>query len=241
MIERTSEENVAILRMNAGKGNAMSATFLRALRDAVRAVDARALVITGTGRIFSAGLALPELVPLDRPAMREVIALLEVVMEEIFALEIPVVASINGAAIAGGCVLALQCDRRVLAPEAKIGLTEAALGIGLPPVALEPLRDAVPASSLGPIALEGKLFAAEEARALGLVDEIGDHGRAIALARALADHGAAYAQIKRALRTPTIARMRAAREDELERWLDTWFSDLGRARLGAAVEKLTKR
>jgi enoyl-CoA hydratase len=243
MMDLTNDGDVAILRMNAGKGNSMGPAFLRALGEAAASIRAPAAVITGTGRVFSAGLALPELYPLERDAMRDVIATLEVVMESIFALEIPVVAAINGAAIAGGCVLALQCDRRVIARDAKIGLTEAALGIGLPPVALEPLRDVVPAASLSPIALEGRSFGADEARGLGLVDEIAEDplARSIELARTLAMNGPAYAQIKRALRAPTIARMRAAREGELERWLDTWLAPLGRARLGAAVEKLTKK
>ena len=77
----------------------------------------------------------------------------------------PIVAAINGHAIAGGCVLALQCDWRVMvdAPEARIGLNETQLGIGLPTSVLEPLKLAVPPASLVPIAYEGRLFAPEEA------------------------------------------------------------------------------
>jgi enoyl-CoA hydratase len=242
MIQVDHVDGVALVRMNAGRGNAMGRAFLTSLREAALSVRAGAAVVIGSGRVFSAGLDLPELVALDRPAMRDAIELLESTMEAIYTLEVPVVAAINGAAIAGGCVLALNCDRRVIAQGARIGLTEAALGIGLPPTALEPLREAVPASSLAPIALEGGLFEAERALALGLVDEIAGsdvEARAIALAAALAANGSAYAQIKRALRAPALARMRAAREREIEAWLDTWFSPLGRARLEAQVEKLT--
>lgn len=243
-------EEVAVLRMRAGRANAMEPAFVHELGARLAelaAGDARAAVLTGDGRCFSAGLALPELYPLDRAAMRAFMLDFERTMEAAFALPLPLVAAIDGHAIAGGCVLALQCDRRVMAEDAgRIGLSEAALGIGLPASALEPLRAAVPASSLVPIALEGRLFDPREALALGLVDEVVPRAsleaRAIELARALAAGGReAYAQIKGALRAPVLERMRATRERELDRWLDTWLSPTGRERVGAAVAKLQRR
>lgn len=242
----TRMDEIAVLRMRAGKANAIGPAFLEAMRARVRelaASDASAVVLTGDGRFFSAGLALPELVALDRAAMRDMIRAFEEVMEAVHALALPVVAAIDGHAIAGGCVLALQCDRRLMAAGgAKIGLNEVALGIGLPPSAVEALRAAVPASSVLDIALRGELFVPDAARALGLVDEVvpaGElEGRAVDLARELGANGAAYAQIKSALRQPALERMRASREEAIERWLDTWFSPLGRARLEAAVARL---
>src|SRR5687767_13620761 len=118
----TVENGVALLRMNAGKGNAIGPAFLSALAENVRAIresDASAVVITGQERIFCAGLALPELVPLDRAAMREMITSFEHTMESVYALPLPCVAAINGHAIAGGCVLALQCDVRFMARDRK--------------------------------------------------------------------------------------------------------------------------
>jgi enoyl-CoA hydratase/carnithine racemase len=245
----TMENGVALLRMNAGKGNAIGPAFVRALSENVRAIrdsDATAAVIVGHERIFCAGLALPELVVFERSAMREMIASFENAMESVYSLPMPCVAAINGHAIAGGCVLAMQCDVRFMSREGRIGLTEAALAIGLPPTALEPLRAAVPASSLVPVALEGKLFDAQQALALGLVDQVlaPDALVACALARARelgASGRVAYEQIKSAIRAPVVASMRASREREIERWLDTWFSPLGRTRLEAAVERLTSK
>lgn len=249
-MELSRDEGVAVLRMRAGKANSMGPAFVRELAARVEeltASDAACAVITGDGRFFSAGLALPELYELDRDAMRAFMLEFERVMEAAYSLPMPVVAAIDGHAIAGGCVLALSCERRLIAADAgRIGLSEVALGIGLPPSALEPLREAVPASSLGPIALEGRLLEPEAAPALGLVDEVLPRDalepRAIELARALGANGrAAHAQIKGALRAPALERMRRARAIELERWLDTWFSELARARLGEAVAKLARR
>lgn len=249
-MEVVREGAVAVLRMRAGKANAMGPAFVRALGALLEELgrgDACAAVITGDGRFFSAGLALPELFELDRASMREFMLEFERVGELAFTLPMPVVAAIDGHAIAGGCVLALHCDRRVASEGAgRIGLSEIALGIGLPPSALEPLRLAVPASSIAPVALEGRLLEPAEARALGLVDEVVPResleARALELAGSLGANGReAYAQIKSALRAPTLERMRAARAPEIERWLDTWFSPLARERLGAAVAKLGRR
>lgn len=173
-IERVNE--VALLRMEAGKANAIGPTFLHALEallDEVQASGARALVLTGYDRYFSAGLDLPSLVSLDRPALAEFIGAFGRTMLRLFALPLPLVAAINGHAVAGGCVIALQADHRIMADrDCRIGLNEAQLGLGLPSVVTETLRSQVPAWALRPIALEGRLFAPHEARGLELVNEV---------------------------------------------------------------------
>src|SRR5438874_13747500 len=165
-IERNGE--VALIRLENGKANAIGPSFLDRLDGLLGQLgDARAAVITGQGSAFSAGLELPVLVDLDRATMRRFIHQFEAVMLRVFELPIPLVAAVNGHAIAGGCVLALQADLRLAADrDARIGLNETQLGIGLPAVVLETLRCQVPASSLAPIALEGKLFSPRDALAL---------------------------------------------------------------------------
>src|SRR5262245_59121143 len=108
-MERIGE--VARIRLEAGKANAMSAQLLDAIErafDEFEASDARAAVLTGYGRYFSAGLALPTLIDLDRPAMKRFIERFNAVMERVLRCLRPVVAAVNGHAIAGGCVLLLQ-------------------------------------------------------------------------------------------------------------------------------------
>jgi enoyl-CoA hydratase len=240
------QDDVTILRMQAGKANAMSEGQLRELD---RLIDEAfslpgALVVTGYERFFSAGLALPSLVELERPAMREFIELFGRVMRRVFELPGPVVAALNGHAIAGGCVLAFMCDVRLAAAgSVKIGLNEVQLGIGLPAIVVEPVRIQVPPSSLLPVCLEGKLFAPEEALRLGVVHEVVPaealEARALARARELAAiPRAAWAQVKAALRRPTLDEIDRRHEAEAERWLDTWFSPAGQERLRAAVASL---
>jgi len=245
-IERRDE--VAILRLDDGRANAIGPAFLDGMEGALDGLgDARAVVVVGFGAIFSAGLDLPSLIALDEPAMQAFIARFGEVMLRLFTLPRPVVAAVNGHAVAGGCVLALQADVRVGADRegTKIGLNETALGIGLPSVVVETLRFRVPASSLVPIALEGRLFGARDALALGLLDELAApealEARAVARARELAAiPPVAFAQVKAMLRAPVVERVRAEAAVDAARWTATWFSADGQARLRAAVARLRR-
>jgi len=254
LIDLDRNDEIAILRLRGGRANAMSPALLDALTrtvDRLMVSDARAAVIIGEGAAFSAGLALPDLIDLDRPAMTTFIDDFATAMRRVLECPVPVVAAINGHAIAGGCVLALTCDARIAAaatPERtpRIGLSEVQLGIGLPAVVLEPLRLRVPPTSLTAIALEGTLFAPEDARRVGLVDEVVEgaslEARAIGRARALGHAPrAAYAQVKRALVRPAVEAMERAGIAEREAWLDTWFSPPAQQLLRSAVEKISKR
>lgn len=246
IVER--REEIAIIRLRGGRANAMSTDLLEALSrvvDQVTASDARAAVVTGDDKVFSAGLALPDLVDLDRAAMAERIDGFAVAMRRVLECPMPVVAAVNGHAIAGGCVLALMCDARIAATGgAKVGLNEVQLGIGLPAVVVEPLRLRVPPTSLTAIALEGRLFSVDDARAAGLVDEIVAPGelepRAVARAAELGRASrAAYAQVKRALIRPALEAIDRVGTAEREAWLDTWFSPPARQLLRAAVARIT--
>jgi len=245
-----SDDLVMAIRLEGGKANAMTSDLLdmieRTIDDFERS-PANAAVLIGYERFFSAGLALPKLVDLDRPAMHVFIERFARTMMRVYACEKPIVAAINGHAIAGGYVLALMCDWRIVIddPAVRVGLNETQLGIGLPAIVIEPLRAQVPASSLITIALEGRLCSPIEAHALGLVDAIvptAELARIAALkAQTLAElPRAAAAQVKRALRSPVIDSISRTAVVETERWLDTWFAPDAQLRLHAAVDKLAR-
>jgi enoyl-CoA hydratase len=245
-IERHGE--VALLRMQSGKVNAIGLEFLDRLSGLIDELSAaRAAVITADGNTFSAGLDLPAVVPLDRVAMRAFMQRFNAVMLRLFELPVPLVAAINGHAIAGGCIVSLLADLRISADrDLRIGLNETQLGVGLPAVVLEALRAQVPASSLSPIALEGRLFSPREALQLGLVHEVVPEGEL--LARALQRAAALAAlppegvrQAKHSLRGETARRIRELDATEGERWLDGWFSPGTQERLRAVVAQLKRR
>src|SRR3989442_13757482 len=159
-LERVGE--VMVLRMRAGKANAIGPAWLdrmETLLDDVLAARGGALVITGYEGFFSAGLDLPALDALDERAMGSFMSGFSRTMLRIFELPLPVVAAVNGHAIAGGCVLALQADVRIgAASDFRIGLNEGQLGIGLPALGLGTLGGPGPPPSLLPLAPERRPF-----------------------------------------------------------------------------------
>src|SRR4029079_7690019 len=154
------DDDVVVLRLEGGKANAMTPDLLDTIErmiDGFERGPAPAAVLIGYERYFSGGLALPHIIDFDRLELRRFIDLFSRSMTRVFACEKPIVAAINGHAIAGGCVLAMMCDVRIESddPKVRIGLNESQIGIGVPLIVVEGLRAAVPASSFVPIAVEG--------------------------------------------------------------------------------------
>lgn len=223
--------DVALLTLESGKVNAIGPSFLQAMNGLLDSLgDARAAVVVGRGNSFSAGLDLPALVQLERAQMRAFIGDFNATMLRIFELPIPLVAAVNGHAIAGGCVLALQADVRIAADrEARIGLNEAQLGLGLPAVVVETLRAQVPAPSLAAIALEGRLFLPREALALGLLHEVVPEGELLEKALAKARYFAALPppgvrQVKASLRGPVAKQIRELDAAQSDEWVKSWLA-----------------
>jgi enoyl-CoA hydratase len=243
-------ESVALLRMRAGKANAMSDAWLSrmsALLDEADAMRPSALVVTGDGRSFCAGLDLPSLVDLSPSQIETFMEKFSAFMLRVFGLPIPVVAAVDGHAIAGGCVLALQADARIMAQgTAKIGLNEARIGLGLPAVVVETLRCQVPPQSLRPIALEGGLFSPDEARRLGLVDEVVAPEqvveRALERARELAAiPSSGFRAVKESLRRPAVQAVHAAGDVDRASWASVFASAGTQQILRGVVERLRKK
>jgi len=241
---------VAVLTMRSGRANAISTEFLERLWVQLEAVErsgAAALLLTGEGKAFSAGLDLPHVLSLDRPGLERFIRRFSEVMLRVFTLPIPVVAAINGHAIAGGCVLALQADARIAAEgDLRMGLNEVQLGLGLPAVILETLRWQVPPQAMLPVALEGRLVGPGEARELGLVHDVVPAERLLQVARSRAEAlaalpGPAFSDIKQAIRAPVLAAVRAVEKDDARRWVDVAFSGSARERLTEVVARLTSK
>lgn len=176
MIAREDNDSIAILRLSHGKASALDIELLRALDSELQGVDQserRALVLTGTGNIFSAGVDLFRILEGGREYVESFLPVLTSTFRRLFELPLPVVAAVNGHAIAGGGILVECCDHRLLARgRGRIGFPELLVGVPFPPFAMEILRYAVPARSLQRLALFGETLAPDEALEAGLVDEI---------------------------------------------------------------------
>src|SRR4051794_12719907 len=144
----TREGRVAVVTLDDGKANALALEQFESLSVAlaeVRASDAGAMVLEGRPGFLSAGLNLKVLPNLELPELMQVLKrFAQVVGDELFNLPLPTVAAVSGHAIAGGCMLALGCDVRLMARgNFKLGLNEVPGGIPLPVFAVEMMRLAV--------------------------------------------------------------------------------------------------
>ncbi|NUU23878.1 MAG: enoyl-CoA hydratase/isomerase family protein, partial [Streptomycetaceae bacterium] len=168
----------AVVRLAHGKVNALDVELCREIERTARELDApdgpaRAVVLTGSGRAFSAGVDLKRIVDGGGAYVAAFLPALTGAFRSLFDLGKPVVAAVNGHAIAGGCVLAAACDHRVMASgPGTIGVPELRVGVPFPASALEIMRFA-----LGPVGahraiLDGANHGPEAALALGLVDEL---------------------------------------------------------------------
>ncbi|HUS65051.1 MAG TPA: enoyl-CoA hydratase/isomerase family protein [Kofleriaceae bacterium] len=223
---------VALLTLNNPPANALGTPVLTALAEAIEALaadDARAVVVTGAGRFFSAGLDLFEVAKLVGSPDAEAFARrFDGLVTGLFALEKPVVAAINGHAIAGGAVLAATADFRLVADaELKIGVTEIQVGVVYPTSALEVVRFACAGPHLAELLYRGNTYGPADAVVRRLADEVVPAGelldRALALAAELGEHRPlAFASSKRALRAEHLARIRAASGGGIDPVWRTW-------------------
>jgi enoyl-CoA hydratase len=176
-ITREDRNGVALLRLTRGKANALDVELVEALvrkLDEIQADGAcRALVLTGHGPIFSAGVDLIRVVEGGREYVRRFVPALVRAFSRLFEFPRPVVAAVNGHAIAGGCVLVSACDYRVMAAgPGTIGVPELRVQVPFPAVALEILRFAARAGHFQELVYLGKTYGVAEARARDLIDEI---------------------------------------------------------------------
>lgn len=220
MLSLERRHDIALLTLAHGKANAFDLELCEALIERFaecRDTPCSAVVVTGQSSIFSAGVDLLRVLN-DGPAyVSTFLPALSDALETVFAFPKPLVAAINGHAIAGGCILACAADRRLMARgESRIGVPELAVGVPFPPVPLEIVRFAVPPQRTQELLLGGATLQPDAAERFGLVDAVEEPdallGAAIAAAQALASRPpSAFAMTKRQLRAPALERMRSGR------------------------------
>lgn len=209
MIDVQHQGGIATVTMAHGKANALDMAFcdtLTASLTALRGPDIKAIVLTGQGKIFSAGVDLKQLSAGGADYVRRFLPSLHRLYDAVFFHPRPVIAAINGHAMAGGAVLAACADRRIMAA-GRIGITEMLVGVPLPALAFEIVRFAVPERYLPEFALTGATYPADEALAKGWVDEVVEPGALMARAQASA---AFYAGLLPASFTQTKMQVRQA-------------------------------
>ncbi len=243
MIATESYDDVLVLRFEHGAVNVLDTELCLALCDTLAEHADAAVVLTGAGRAFSAGVDLKRLAAGGAAYVEEFLPALSAAFLAVFDHPRPVVAAINGHAIAGGCVIAAACDVRLMSGGG-IGLTELAVGVPFPVSAIEIVRYAAgPAAAR--LVLEGPVLSPAEAQACGLVGETVAPadllGRAVETARRLAQVPApVYAFTKQQLHRPARKRIDTYRKTDDATVLDAWRSPAATDTITAYLSTLHK-
>jgi len=242
---------LTVLRLDKARGNAIDPALIEDLQsaaaelaqdDGVRGV----LLASAHPKLFCPGLDLVGLLELDRPAMANFMGHFAQAMWALYGLRKPVVAAVNGAAVAGGCILALTADERLLRRGSPIGLNEVKVGVPLPWSVAVLVRASLPASALAQVALLGNNFQDEGAVAVGLAHAVLEaDGFEQACLQRLAEYAErdvrALGTTKAYLRAAALREMKSREASAIDGFLDGWFSDSTRERMRQTVAALSKR
>ncbi|MFN7942104.1 MAG: enoyl-CoA hydratase/isomerase family protein [Thermoanaerobaculia bacterium] len=250
MLEITDHAAVREIRMARPPVNALDPGLVAALRAALAAAPrqgAAAIVLAGRPGMYSAGLDVPALLALDRAAMRTFLVDFFGLLCDLAASPLPVVAAITGHSPAGGAVLSIFCDHRVMAEgDFKIGLNEVQVGLSLPPVIHAALVRVVGVRQAERLAVRGPMIPAAEAHTIGLVDELvpleGVVERALERARDfLALPPRAMARTRELARRDLVESFARQQSATQERFADDWFGDETQRTMRALVDRLKKK
>ncbi len=222
-VDEPADGVVRLTISNPAKRNALDREILDALERTLPALDARCVVLTGAGSIFSAGYDIGDLAPerLAEEAAELVAHPFQAALEALDAVAPPVVAALNGHAIGGGLELALGCDLRVMASGSRVGMPPARLGLVYSHTGLRRFLDAIGGARTRELFLTARLIDAREALGWGLVNEVVGRDEVAARGVALASEIAALSPIsvrgnKRVLRELLAAPLDPAVTAELD-------------------------
>jgi Delta3-Delta2-enoyl-CoA isomerase len=250
MILTIDHGSVRELRLDRPPVNALSAELISALSQAIAeapAQGARALILSGSPGRFSGGLDVPSLLALDRAAMDRVWHDFYGLLRSIAQSPVPIATAITGHAPAGGTVLSIFCDWRVMAEgDFRIGLNEVQVGIQMPPLILKALRRLIGAREAEHMAVGSELISVEDALRIGLVDSVAAPDQVVTRAMEWCQHllalpPEAMLGTRRDARADLSALFEQDTESELREVTATWWRTETQNTLRALADRLRKK
>ena len=250
MLELIRHDAIHELRLANPPVNALNPELLRVLHAAIKAAPedgARGLILSGRAGIFSAGLDVPSLLKLDRESVAQAWRDLFGICGALATSPIPTVAALTGHSPAGGAVMALFCDYRIMARgDFKIGLNEVQVGLAVPDAIQFALRRLVGPHRAERLLVSGTMLESEAALEVGFVDELADVDDVVArallwLSQLLKCPPKAQAETRRLARADLAALYADPATLPIESFLDGWFDPEAQQVLHALVAKLKSR
>jgi 3,2-trans-enoyl-CoA isomerase len=234
-IQVSRDEGIAAVAISRGRVNALNEAMVEEIDDCLQGLEkdemVRSIILTGQGKFFSFGFDIPEFLSYSKDAFIVFLTKFTNLYTRVFLFPKPVVGALNGHAIAGGCMLAMACDYRLMiSGKAKISLNEINFGSSVFAGCVEMLKFWVGQRKAQSVVYSGSMLLAEEALQLGLIHQISAEENlkddATAVARDLAQKDrAAFASIKTLLRKPIAAEMIKRERDSVLEFADIWYSE----------------
>jgi enoyl-CoA hydratase/carnithine racemase len=228
------DDGIATVVLDRGPVNALNPSVIEELSDAFSTLaadaSARAVVLTSRGKFFSFGFDIPEFLSCPREPFTSFLTRFTTLYRDVFTYPKPVIAALNGHTIAGGCMIALACDRAIMAEgRAKIALNEIAFGSSVFAGSTEMLRFRT-GRRASEVLYSGGMYSPVEAQEVGLIDEVVAPDDLIDRARVIAGElasrrPAAFASIKSLLRKPVAEAMAAREGTSIDEFVEIWYSE----------------
>jgi enoyl-CoA hydratase len=239
-------QGIAVMTLDHGRVNTLDTELCDAIVDVCAELahddSVRAVILTGAGKAFSAGVDLKQILSGGASYTRHFVQRLSACFLAVYTLPKPTVAAVNGHAIAGGCVLACACDRVLAASgTGKVGLNELQVGVPFPASALEIMRARL-GRTIGTAVLDARTHHVARAAELGFVDELVAADLLLEETRTCAGRlakrpTATSALTKRQLQAPVLAAIERAAATHDAEVADIWSSAEIADRIGDFLQR----
>lgn len=234
-LQLRKDEGIATVTLGRGKVNAINEYVVDEMTGCFDMLaedhEVKAVIITGAGKFFSFGFDIPEFLGYPKEDFVRYLTKFTDFYTSLFLYPKPVVAALNGHTIAGGCMIAISCDYRIMVSgKAKIALNEINFGSSLFAGSVEIMKLLLGQRRAEEVAYSGAMYSAEEAYKIGLIDRISteealeSEAKNVALMYTSKD-STAFTSIKNLLRKSAAEEMKKNERDSIREFVDIWYSE----------------
>ena len=244
-------DKLAIISLDRGRSNPINHQMVKELADCIKMLEnddsVGGVILTGKDGFFSSGIDLIEVYDYNEEEIREFWIDFLALQTKLVSFKKPMVAAISGHSPAGGCILAICCDYRIMA-EGKfiIGLNEIPVGIIVPDSVFNLYSFWLGQHKAYQYLMDGKLLNINEALDAGLIDEMGSPENLVQLAEKkirayMQMNPVTWSQSKLNLRKELIGKLKTDQTDTLNKMLEQWWAPATRTSLQMIIQSLKSK